>query len=555
MIRILFCLSLALVSHVGFAQTSPWTLAYSFGDAGRDWGNDIAIDGMGNLYVTGAFSDIMVLDTTTLIAAGDKDMFVAKFNSGGVCLWAKSIGSLGFDEGGGIAIDQNGKVYVLGTYSDGAVTQNSSLSSAGEEDVFLGKWDADGSLEWIRTAGGALSDQGGVKGIGGGTAISIAPDGDIVVSGMFADYGGSPPLTGTAQFGNVTLTSRGNGDVFLAKYDPAGNVVWATSAGSSHIDAALDVATDTAGNIYVCGTYTVQNMMFGTLPLNGPYELFVAKYDKDGNVLWAKGAGNNLDCVMRGISTDLQGNVYIVGDYHNNPLNFGSYVLPSLGDDDIFIAKYNTSGQFQWAKSAGWGSFDHGIGIDADPNGGAVITGNFNQLGVFGIDSLFSTGSLDLFVARYDANGNVDWAVKGGGTGGEIGMSCKRMNNDDVYVTGYFTGSQSQFGQWTVPGYGDRDVFVAKLSSAIVNVAALNEEPISIFPNPGNGTFSIKASEPLERADVFDALGRTMYTCVFPVNATTKYKVDVRSYCPAGTYFIKARGKRSTYYHQLIVNN
>ncbi len=185
----------------------------------------------------------------------------------------------------------------------------------------------------------------------------------------------------TITFGTYTLTKAGPGSaVFIAKYDANGNVLWAKSAGGQSGDGAYSVSTDTSGNAFITGYFSSPTIVFGTYTLTnaGSSSLFLTKYDINGNVLWAKSAGGSGIDFATGVSATANGSVFITGVLSSPTLAFGTTTLTnSSGNDAIFIVKYDPSGNVLWAKSAGGISNDESYAVSTDTNNNVFITGGF----------------------------------------------------------------------------------------------------------------------------------------------------------------------------------
>ena len=163
-----------------------------------------------------------------------------------------------------------------------------------------------------------------------------------------------------------------------------------------------------------------------------------------------------------GIAVDGAGNAYVTG-YFKNTAHFGSHTLTSSGGYDIFAAKLNPSGNWLWAVKAGGTSVDQGYGIAVDGAGNAYVTGRFEGTATFGSHTLTSTGSYDIFAARLNPSGTWQWAVKAGGTDSDIGYGIAVDEAANAYVIGIFRGTAT-FGSHTMEAMGGTDIFVAKLS-------------------------------------------------------------------------------------------
>lgn len=300
-------------------------------------------------------------------------------------------------------------------------------------------------FQWAKRAGGSLNDN----------ARSIATDnsGNSFITGYFR---------GSVNFGLINLTSAGGSDIFVAKYDASGNVLWAKRIGGSGNDYGRYIETDGSGNAIVTGEF-FGSVTFGSVTLTcaGSSDIFIAKYDASGDVQWAKRAGGTgLDSGF-GVDADWSGNIIIITGYFYGTATFDSYTLTSAGSYDIFIAKYDASGNVLWATRAGGKEYDLGDGIIIAESGGSIITGHFNGSATFGSITLASAGGSDIFIAKYDAAGNVLWAKKAGGTGNDFGYNVTRDGSYNGVITGSFQGSAT-FGSITLTSAGSNDIFIAK---------------------------------------------------------------------------------------------
>ena len=264
-----------------------------------------------------------------------------------------------------------------------------TLTSAGAADIFVVKYDSDGNLIWAQSAGGVGDD--------GGSGIATDAMGQVVMTGSFAE---------NATFAGTTLTGEGGLDVFTAKYDAGGDLLWARSAGGRDYDYGVDIAIDPSGNVFVAGDYWI-TAIFGTVTLTsrGLDDIFVAKYDAAGNFLWARSAGGVLaDDGSSGLATDPAGNVLMTGLFQGT-IWFGETALASLGSFDIIVAKYGSAGDLLWARSAGGPDGDFGGSIATDPSGSLVVSGGFAATASFGDVTLASAGWVDIFVLKTGPNG------------------------------------------------------------------------------------------------------------------------------------------------------
>jgi hypothetical protein len=277
-------------------------------------------------------------------------------------------------------------------------------------------------------------------------------------------------------FGSSTLSMVGNSDMFLVKYDQNGNVIWARGAGGIGGDAAaFSVAVDPSGNIVVSGEFTSPTISFGafTLTNTGSDDIFIVKYDTSGNVLFAKSGKGSKEENGYSISTDVAGSIYVTGYFASPTLVFDSITLTnsdtiSFIEYDVFIVKYSSTGSVLWAKSAGGGngSINQGTSITTDASGDVIVTGAVQSPTItFGGTTLTNTGYRDMFIVKYDSNGNVIWAKNPGGYY-DYGSCVKVDLSDDIYVTGSFQSPTMIFDTITLNCFGAdslfEDMFIVK---------------------------------------------------------------------------------------------
>jgi hypothetical protein len=305
--------------------------AKSAGGPSAEYALSVAVDLVGNPYLTGyADPSIITFDTIHLVNTG---VFIVKYDVNGNALWAQTAGrgtGMNYDAES-IAVDASGNAYIEGNYDGTMLFGSDTLTSAGLYDVFLAKYDANGIEQWARSAGGASYEYA--------NSDAVDVSGNIYITGYFMD-----PHT---IIGNDTLAFKGVDDIFLAKYDAGGNVLWATSAGDKYLEHALSIKTDVPGNVYMAGYFNDSSFTIGSTTLvnasRGHDEVFVAKYDPNGNVVWAKSAGGTDSDDATSVATDAVGNVYTAGLFISPTLSFDSIVLTNANSSavypDLFVAK------------------------------------------------------------------------------------------------------------------------------------------------------------------------------------------------------------------------
>jgi Domain of unknown function (DUF4347)/Bacterial Ig-like domain/Beta-propeller repeat len=472
----------AIQAYDGVLNNGDVIWAKNFGGNvdGFETGNSIATDSSGNVYTTGFFQDSATFGSTTLTSNGSSDIFVTKLNSDGSVAWAKSFGGSDFDGGSSIATDSSGNAYTTGRFYGSATFGSTTLTSNGSSDIFVTKFNSDGSVAWAQNFGGIDFDTG--------NSIATDSSGNVYTTGSF---------NGSVTFGSTTLTSNGSSDIFVTKFNSDGSVAWAKSFGGSNYDYDNGIATDSSGNVYTTGLFSFSATFGSTtLTSNGNEDIFVTKLNSDGSVAWAQNFGGSNYDIGYSIATDSSGNVYTTGSF-NGSVTFGSTTLTSTNDEsyDIFVTKFNSDGNVAWAKDFGGSSYSYGTSIATDSSGNVYTTGFFDSSATFGSTTLTSNGNEDIFVTKLNSDGSVAWAKNFGGSNYDDGYSIATDSSGNVYTTGFFQDSVT-FGSTTLTSNDSTDIFVAKLGTAAPPTPTVTLTP-GITPvenTPTNGTFTINLS-------------------------------------------------------------
>ncbi|MFI5219076.1 MAG: T9SS type A sorting domain-containing protein [Bacteroidia bacterium] len=297
-----------------------------------------------------------------------------------------------------------------------------------------------------------------------------------------SDLSGNAIIAGTCGFdtlaiGSDTLFPFGMIDIYTAKYDAAGNILWARCAGGIYDEEVTSVTTDASGNIIVCGWFGSDSMTFGSTviynhgPFFSPYlDFFIVKYDGNGNVLWAKCGGGSDNDLLNSVTTDGFDNIIATGSFRSPLIALGTDTLSNnFGANDlIFTVKYDSNGNVIWAKSIQGGSSCWGSSIAADNSGSIILTGQFNGFSMV-FDSItvynmaFSTK--ELFLAKYDSDGNFVWVNFFGGNGYDHANSVAVHSNGDIVVTGFYEGPSITFDSITLNNNGYFNMFLVKYDS------------------------------------------------------------------------------------------
>jgi len=421
------------------------------GGASNDEAAAVATDASGNLYAAGFFSGAADFSGTPLVSRGGEDIFVAKYNPAGALQWVAQAGGAGDDRATGLALDSTGtRVLVTGFFSGGADFTVTNFTSAGHTDIVLAQLDRFGNWLWASQAGGSSRD----------AALGIAVDesGNAYITGY---------CQGTARFDGWMLSGGATNEVFVARYNSSGRVTWARSAGGADSDTGRAVACDRKGRVYVAGSFS-GSATFGTFGLNSPGGLgiFLAQYNAvNGGVLWARQAGSpgQSDDEALALCADREGSALLSGYFHNQAL-FGSNTVSTVVSNapDLFLAKYDVDGNLLWLQQAGGILRDYGASLATDGCGNACLAGAFSATARFGNLTLSSLGGSDFFVALYDAAGQLVTLRRGGGVGGDAAQAIATDGKGGVVVAGYY-GADATFGGDLLASFGNRDAFLTRL--------------------------------------------------------------------------------------------
>ncbi|MEO5642120.1 MAG: T9SS type A sorting domain-containing protein [Bacteroidia bacterium] len=419
--------------------------------------------------------------------------------------WEKSIGSSATaDNGYAICADGLGNCYVA-----------SKIGTQG----FVSKYNSSGSVAWST----GMIDQLNYE-------VSISYDaGQIYYAG---DSSGSVFIVRLDTSGNTIwktncgtgrakgIAADGSGHVYLTgtqtslvKLDTSGSILW------SHIGSyprGISICTDLAGSVYVTGEFG-GTTVFGmdTLTALGSQDIFIAKYDPSGNCNWAKRAGGNFvgfysDDRGNGICTDNAGNLYVTGSYVGSA-DFDALIItsPPQWSNDVFIAKYDTSGNAIWVRAATGVSDQEGRCIAVDYQGNILIGGSFVPTLYFSSSQLYGWGNYDAFVAKYDPVGNLIATIEAGEpTWNEFVYGICIDNLGNVFVAGTYTFT-AHFGTDSLAGQGDYDAFAGKIDF-ITAVEEINSvSTFLVFPNPASSAVTVCFAEnAVSDIVVMDALGQ-----------------------------------------------
>jgi hypothetical protein len=354
------------------------------------------VDDAGNIYLSGTFdSTNFAVADQSLSTLGGLDAFIAKLDPSGNALWVRQGGGSGKDSGWAVAVDSSGQnIFLAGGFLSPTASFNGHwvTNASANSDIFVTRYDAGGNAIWARQAGGEMGD----------VVLSAAADaaGNVFLAGYY--FSTNLAIGNLVLTNGSGLIS--DGDALLAKYDPSGNLLWAKRGGGAGQDRFEDVAVDSVGNALVVGYFFSGNATFGnsTITNDNPAlaRLYIAKYNPAGTVLWARALEATNVAIQQRIAVDTLGNVYLGGTF-GGTARFGTNTLTASGLYDPFVAMCSPDGSPLWGKRAGGSNTDGGIGVAVDGPGNLYLAGYYSSTdAAWDAISLPTSGRNDMFLTR-----------------------------------------------------------------------------------------------------------------------------------------------------------
>ncbi len=566
-------ISFTVNSLVG--QTFDW--AKSFGGAGNDFVNSMSIDADGNVYTVGSSFGLVDFDPgvgTENLTGKNVDIFISKLDASGNYVWAKVIGGTNVENAGFSTLDNDGNLIVGGTIIGEMNETTGEVSAVFEYTSFVCKIDPSGNFLWIKTfEATSFSDLFF-------NAADVSSTGNIYLTGSFKGTKDFDPSAASS-----TLTSSGStaSDLFICKLDASGNFVWAKSMGGEGSDVPRTLVVDADENLYLTGNYVGKSDFdpsAAVFELSSAYyegatvigfTAFIAKYDKDGSLIWAKSMDGK-ETVGYALAVDNVGNVYAAGSFQEKcDVNPGVVVDEriSAGGIDSYLCKLGSDGAFIWAKTVGGSGNDYADAIyslDLDVNGDVYASGSFRS-GSFpaGTNSFLNAyGTNDVFVMKLKADGELAWAEQVGGRLRDNNNAIKLGADGSIYLAGSYYGDAifnptvNEF-EYNHPdniislksrSEYTEDVYVVKWNQEglLANEKNLDRSnQIAIYPNPTTG--KVNLSEHINSIEVYNAQGMKILNNVNPTN-----QLDLTS-LNAGVYFIKYTTSKNEIITKKITKN
>lgn len=312
-------------------------------------------------------------------------------------------------------------------------------------------------------AGSAYGQQFGFVTKGGGNASSAGIN-HISADPSSNSFYATGIFTGNAVFGSESVSSPGGSDAFLIKYSNDGTEKWAVGSRSSGSVYANRVAADKEGNVYIAGHYQ-SNVQFGgvtTLTFIANVDVFLAKYDSSGSFQWAVPLSGSGEHECWGLAVDSQGDVYISGLFIGDVDFDGSTISSTGGGLDMYLAKFDRDGNPQWFQRTTSAGQENATNIAITPNDKVILTGFISADTDFGGNNVSHTGGLDIFIAEYDTDGNCVWAIADGSGPDEVIDVITTDTQGNIYLAGRHDGNPSTISGTNFNTNGSQDMLLLK---------------------------------------------------------------------------------------------
>nr|MCS3813874.1 gliding motility-associated-like protein [Mucilaginibacter sp. X4EP1] len=533
----------------GYCQIPTPKWVDDIGGSGDSKPTGMVVDSQNNIYISGYFSGTVDFDPSpgvkNLTSNGGYDIYVAEYKPDGTLIWAESMGGTGLDQVNSMSIDKDNNITLIGQFQSPSFDADpgpgvATLQNNGGDDIFVIHLNGSGGFLWAKAIGGPDTDRG--------QEVSSDSQDNVITTSIFQS---------TITVSGNQLTALGGFNGLIIKYDPSGNLLWAVNIGQTNDTGVFGNRTDSSGNIIVSGAYSGavnfnplgSSHVLNSVSLNNP---FVAKYSPSGQLIWIAQVTGSLVNNQSVISLDSQNNIYFTGAF-NAPLTFnGTATVNPKGSSDVFIAKYLPNGTFQFVKSMGGvGASGYVYQLENDQNNNVYFTGYFSGTINFNpatgaTANLTYHGQTDFFLAKYDSNGNYDYAFNAGNSncGQTLGIELALDNTNDAVLAGSFcsTVNFDASGCTTdkltaINGISDSFIAVygsgspSTITNNVITAPAVTGfcaggSPVTILgsvPLGGNGNYIYQWQSSTDNVNFTDVVGATSQNYQPPTLSATTY--------------------------------
>lgn len=432
------------------------------------------------------FIDTAWYGAESLISAGATDISVVKYDAEGQLVWLMRDGGIDYDYLQAISPAEDG-FFIAGSFYGQTQIGGTGMTSMGSQDLFVARYSTDGSMVWLKQLGSPKTDFLNDS--------DTDPQGNLFITGHYYD---------SISLGGTTLYALAGSDVFLAKYDPQGTLLWARNMGGSSSDQSYSLSCDASGNVALSGSFFFDIQIADTmLTTEDPTGIFMAGFDGNGDALFViQGHGSSLGASSRLEFSD-DGGLYFCGTF-SETINIGPYTFQAGAfNADIFLSRYDSEGQLLWAAHASGAGSDQLVSISTGPLGELYLSGHYLDTIHFGsltLDYTLCCGSAEIFIVCYTPDGSPSWGRQVSGVAA-IAEGMARNAEDKLFISGMFRDELS-FGSMLLNSGTDYRNFLAGIHTETATLAAgpSSREPMAIYPNPARDVISISIPQGKEHS-------------------------------------------------------
>lgn len=370
--------------------TGHCTFGKRYGDAEFQEALAVTTDATGNIYLTGRFRGTVDFGCGPITASQGFAVPVAKLSPAGACLWSKSFNAQSAAGGVAIALDAAGNIYVDGYYATAIDFGSRQLTATGFNDGFLMKLDPAGNGLWAKDWGPPAANMNAIV---NASAVAVDASGNAIATGTYYKT--------TLSLGGATFPSQNKQNIFLVKLDPTGAHLSSKGFSTPSYSTSSAILLDASGDVLITGQFQgTVNFGTGAITSGGDIDGFVAAFGPTLTNLWTRhllgGAGSG----STGLGLALLGTDVLLGGQFGGAVDFGGGALAA--SNEVFLARYDRAGNYISAR--GWGTAVGQNGyVATDPSGNAFLFGAAKGSIDFGQGNLTVTGdatSLNLFLAK-----------------------------------------------------------------------------------------------------------------------------------------------------------
>lgn len=492
--------------------------------------NSLATDAKGNTYLSGTFTNSLSLLGTDYQSFGLADSYVLKLADNGELLWSIAGGSEGNDTDAGICTDTAGNLYwVGGFWLTGNYKEQQYQSTKSSKSLFFSKYDEDGHILWSKLIEGT-----GVK---NGSPPATDEDNNVYLTGSFSD---------SLFIDDQMLFAQATEDLFIGKWNEEGTLIWLNHFGISGLNRASEVHITPNGQVILGGTFKGSLAIAGdTIRTNTPdFDVFIAALDAEGVPLWIQKAGGVLEDNFSSMTSDLNDNIYVVGQYTGRlTLNEEVEITTDGFNENGYLLKYSSTGHPLWASSIGGTSFDTSTDILYDDN--LTISGFFEKEIRTGALSIVGNGALTGYLLTVDTAGNNKTLSSISSNNLLLINQLEKSVSQQLVVGSTFKG-RLFVGNEEVLSEENFSVFIGQFTDPSTRVTEYQSPIIRVYPNPSHHLLNIDTPFNNFRVRLWNKEGQLVF------QEENKHQLKVGQ-LPAGTYFLELTHSSSVQFIEKVL--